>query len=236
MRVSSNFKIRKSGDRGGADHGWLKAKHSFSFAEYQDTEYIQYRSMRVLNEDRIAGGQGFPMHPHKDMEIVTYILSGSLKHEDNMGNSAIIRPGDAQRMSAGTGVVHSEFNPSQEETHLFQIWFLPDKKGLPPGYEQKQIPEESKLNQLCLIASPTPDQYAVKIHQDAKIYACVLETNKNVRFDTSNERHLWIQLASGSLEIDGHKINAGDGLSISAAQSIKIKATTNSEFLLFDFN
>jgi hypothetical protein len=234
MTKESPYQIRRSEDRGGANLDWLTAKHSFSFAEYQDPKHIRFRTMRVLNEDRIAPQKGFPMHPHENMEIITYLLSGSLKHQDSMGNSALIRPDEVQRMSAGTGVVHSETNPSDEETHLFQIWIFPEKNGLSPSYEQKQIPKELRANKLCLIASNAPDEHAVKIHQDASVYVADLSGGKSLTYESKSERHVWIQLAVGELDINGYSINAGDGLAISPSSLLKISALTNSKFLLFD--
>lgn len=231
------IQIRKSEDRGYADHGWLKAYHSFSFADYHDPEHMGFRALRVINEDRIGANQGFGTHPHRDMEIITYILDGELEHKDSMGNGSIIKAGEVQYMSAGKGVLHSEFNPSKNQTgHLLQIWILPNQKGLQPAYDQKHYTREQKLNQLKLIVSPTGEKESITIRQDAKIFASVLESQKTVVYDLNPKRFAWIQIAKGSLELNGKKLNAGDGAIVSEESLLRFKAETESEFLLFDLN
>jgi quercetin 2,3-dioxygenase len=230
-----NQLIYKSEDRGHLKHGWLDAYHSFSFGNYYNPEKMNYHSIRVLNEDRINPSQGFPMHPHRDMEIITYVLEGSLAHEDSMGNKSVIKAGDVQRMSAGTGIVHSEANPSQtEQTHLFQIWIEPEKEGLEPGYEEINVSKESKLNHLKLIGSNNPKDGAVKIHSDIKLYSSILEKGLTLEYKTSENRHLWIQCASGVLEVNGGVINTGDAIAIGEIESIDLLAKEKAEFLLFD--
>jgi quercetin 2,3-dioxygenase len=190
--------IRPAKERGHANHGWLDTYHTFSFADYYDPKNVHFRSLRVINEDRVAPGYGFGTHPHNDMEIITYVLEGALAHKDSMGNGSSIVPGEVQRMSAGTGVMHSEFNHSKgEEVHLYQIWIFPEKKGVEPSYEQKFFPDEEKLNRLRVIASPQAEDGSVKIHQDAKVLAALLEDGKSVSYDLKKGRGAWIQLARG---------------------------------------
>jgi len=226
--------LRKASERGRGDHSWLKTFHTFSFADYDDPRHRHFRHLRVLNEDVIAPGQGFGMHPHQDMEIVTYVLSGALAHEDSMGNTSVIRPGEVQRMSAGTGVRHSEFNASVEESvHLLQIWILPQTRGLPPGYEQKSYPEAARLNRFILAASPEGGD-AVKIHQDARLYLAVLEKGKSLSHNPAEGRHAWIQTARGRIRVGSYELNAGDGAAASGETHLEIQALEDSEILLFD--
>ena len=234
MNTTATMKIHKSENRGHAHHGWLDARHSFSFSSYYNPDMMGFRSIRVLNEDRIDAGQGFPMHPHNDMEIITYILEGGLAHKDSMGNSSFIKKGDIQRMTAGTGIVHSEMNPTDQNTHLFQIWIKPEEKGLKPGYEEVNIGEELKLNQLHLMASREGGDNAVTIYQDAKIYTSLLEQNNTLTYNSKENRHHWLQLASGSLSVNGTIIHAGDAIAFNDETEIEIKANEESEFLLFD--
>src|ERR1700749_3709901 len=195
--------IRPAKERGHANHGWLDTYHTFSFADYNDSKHVHFRSLRVINEDRVAPGYGFGTHPHNDMEIITYVLEGALAHKDSMGNGAPIVPGEVQRMSAGTGVLHSEFNHSKsEEVHLYQIWIFPETKGIEPSYEQKFFPDEEKLNQLRVIASPDAENGAVKIHQDAKLLATLLEAGKQVTHELKKGRSAWIQVARGSVDVN----------------------------------
>jgi len=188
--------LRPAEERGQADFGWLHTRYTFSFADYYDPEHVQFRSLRVINEDHVDPGHGFGTHPHRDMEIITYVLEGALAHKDSMGTGSTIRPGEVQRMSAGTGVMHSEFNHSpSEEVHLLQIWLLPERKGVKPSYEQKEFPRESKLNRLRLVASPAGDDGSVTIHQDARLYASVLEEGKSVLHELGKGRSAWLQVA-----------------------------------------
>ena len=227
--------IRKAEDRGHFDFGWLDTYHTFSFGEYYDPEFMGFRSLRVINEDRVAPRNGFPMHGHRDMEIITYVLEGQLEHRDSMGNGSVIRPGEVQRMTAGTGVTHSEANSSETvPVHLLQIWILPGTRGLKPGYEQKTFTEDNKRNQLRLIAAPDGHAGAVTIHQDATVYAGVLELNQKVIHALSSGRHAWIQVARGAITINGTKLNQGDGAAVSNESDVTLVGSDSSEVLLFD--
>ena len=231
------FDIIRSESRGSADHGWLKAKHTFSFADYRDPARVHFGKLRVINEDRIAPGQGFGTHPHKDMEIVTYVISGAIEHKDSMGNGTVIPAGDVQRMTAGTGVLHSEFNHSQdEELHLLQIWIFPEENNLEPGYEQTPFSREAKLNRLCLIGSRDGREGSVTIHQDVDLYASVLEDGKQVTLDGVADRRVFIQVVSGELRVNGELVSAGDGVQIRQEDSVNIAALSESEFLLFNLS
>ena len=227
--------IRRSEERGGGDFGWLKTQHSFSFDTYHDPRFMGFRSLRVINEDWVQAGHGFPMHPHRDMEIITYVLDGAIQHQDSMGNGSIIRPGDGQGMSAGTGVRHSEANASKTEAaHLLQIWILPDRRGHEPGYEQKAFPEAEKCGRLRLIASPDGVDGSVTIHQDAKLYASLLNPGQAVKHELGKGRHVWLQVARGAVELNGQSLNQGDGAAISDEPQLTVKATKDAEVLLFD--
>ena len=227
--------IRKSNDRGHADHGWLNTRFSFSFADYFDLEHVQFRTLRVMNDDRISGGGGFPPHPHKDMEIVTYVLEGALAHKDSMGNGSVIRPGDVQYMSAGTGVAHSEFNASEKETvHLYQIWMFPDKKRYKPVYDQKHFGEAEKSGKLRLVASPDGRDGSVKIRQDNELYATVLAPGEVVKHELRPDRHAYVQVARGSVALNGKKLETGDGARISGEQALELRGVDKAEILLFD--
>lgn len=227
--------LRKSEERGFADHGWLKSRHTFSFADYQDPNHVHFRKLRVINEDWINPAEGFGTHPHEDMEIITYVLSGALEHKDSMGNSSVILPGEVQRMSAGTGVTHSEFNHSKEDvTHLLQIWIFPREKGLKPSYEQKKFSDELKTNKLCLVASKNGREGSVTIHQDVDLYASILEKEEDISFNIQKDRYLWIQVIKGSLNVNGHSLNSGDAASLSDELSLKLQAPEKAEFLVFD--
>lgn len=226
--------IRPSAERGEGDFGWLKTQHSFSFDTYHDPRFMGFRSLRVINEDWVQAGHGFPMHPHRDMEIITYVLDGAIEHQDSMGNGSIIRPGDGQRMSAGTGVRHSEANASKTEAaHLLQIWILPDRRGHEPGYEQKAFPEAEKRGRLRLIASPDGADGSVTIHQDAKLYASLLNPGQAVKHELRKGRYAWLQVARGAVELNGQSLNQGDGAAISD-ERLTVKATEDAEVLLFD--
>lgn len=229
------MEIFASETRGSADHGWLKAKHTFSFAEYFDPARVSFGSLRVINEDRIAPGKGFGTHPHRDMEIVTYVIDGAIEHKDSMGNGTIITAGEVQRMTAGTGVAHSEFNPSNDsELHLLQIWIFPEKNGLEPGYEQLHFPRESKLNQLRLIGSRDGREGSITIHQDVDLYASVLETGQSISHGDVEQRKIFVQVVKGDIDVNGQSLAAGDGARIEAIAELTFSARSESEFLVFD--
>ena len=227
--------IIPSETRGSADHGWLKAKHTFSFADYYDPERVHFGALRVINEDRVAPSKGFGTHPHRDMEIVTYPISGSIEHKDSMGNGTVIPAGEVQRMTAGTGVLHSEFNHSQdEELHLLQIWFLPERNNLEPGYEQQAVPREEKLNRLRLIGSRDGRDGSLTIHQDVDLYASVLEAGNSVQLDGVGDRRIFVQVIAGDIDVNGAQLSAGDGLQLTDTDDVAISASSDSEFLLFN--
>ena len=229
------IQIRRASERGHFNHGWLDTFHTFSFADYHDPAHMGFRALRVINEDRVAPGEGFPTHSHRDMEIITVVLEGKVKHRDSLGNETVIAPGEIQRMSAGTGVRHSEFNPSKTEPlHLLQIWILPEKAGLPPGYEQRAFSREERLNRLCLAASRDPKNGALKIHQDAELYVSLLEPGRGLEFSLKKGRHAWLQIARGSLELNGQALQSGEGASIREESDLKIRALQSAEILLFD--
>ncbi|MBD1937124.1 pirin family protein [Microcoleus sp. FACHB-68] len=227
--------LRKSEERGHANHGWLDSYHSFSFANYYDPNNMGFRALRVINEDWVQPGRGFGTHPHRDMEIITYVLEGALEHKDSLGTGSIISPGEVQKMSAGTGVTHSEYNPSKtEQVHLLQIWIVPDQKNLPPSYEQKTYPTAEKRNQLRLIASPEGQDGSVTVHQDVNLYASVLDAGEKVVHELSPNRHVWVQVAQGEITVNGLSLSAGDAAAISEENRVVVMANTASELLLFD--
>jgi quercetin 2,3-dioxygenase len=227
--------IRKSDERGHANHGWLDTHFTFSFADYYDPEHVQFRTLRVMNDDRVAGGGGFPMHPHRDMEIVTYVLDGALEHQDSMGNGSVIAPGDVQYMSAGTGVTHSEFNASKTEpVHLYQIWMMPDKRGYKPVYDQKNFSEAEKRGKLRLVASPDGREGSVKIRQDNELYATVLGAGESVKHALKPARHAYVQVARGSVKLNGKQLETGDGAAISTEKALELTGVRDAEVLLFD--
>lgn len=229
--------VRRSNERGHANHGWLDTHYTFSFSDYYDPRFMGFRDLRVINEDFIEPDQGFPKHGHRDMEIITYMISGELSHRDSMGNGETIRPNEVQRMTAGTGVLHSEFSSPTDKTHLLQIWILPEKQRLTPEYEQKRFGPEEKQGKLRLVASRGGDDGSVHINQDVKLYASVLSSGEELAYDLQTGRHAWIQLISGQLDVNGDTLNAGDGAAISDEQKLLIKPLAdNSEFLLFDLN
>ena len=229
------IEVIPSDSRGSADHGWLQAKHTFSFADYHNPARVHFGPLRVINEDRIAPGQGFPTHPHEDMEIVTYIISGAIEHKDSMGNGAVISAGEVQRMTAGTGVQHSEFNHSQDdELHLLQLWMFPEEKGLVPGYEQIKFTREDKLNQLKLVGSRDGRDGSVTIHQKVDLYASVLEAGTELTHSTISTQKVFVQVISGDLTINGETLAAGDGAQIRDEVSTSIVAISDAELLLFD--
>jgi len=227
--------IRKSNDRGHADHGWLNTRFSFSFADYYDPKHVEFRTLRVMNDDRVAGGGGFPTHPHRDMEIVTYVLEGALQHKDSMGNGSVIKPGDVQYMSAGTGVAHSEFNASETEpVHLYQIWMFPDKNGYKPAYDQKNFSDAEKRGKLRLLVSPDGRDGSVKIRQDNELYATVLGEGDRVQHQLKPERYAYVQVAKGSVKLNGTTLETGDGAEISAEKTLELAGVKDAEVLVFD--
>jgi redox-sensitive bicupin YhaK (pirin superfamily) len=227
--------IRQSEDRGHFDLGWLDTYHTFSFDQYYDPAQMHFRSLRVINEDRVQTAQGFPTHSHRDMEIITYILSGALEHRDSMGNGSVIRPGDVQRMSAGTGVSHSEFNPSETEpVHLLQIWILPQSQGLPPSYEEKHFSEGERRGRLRLIASKNGGDGSVTIHQDAQLYAAILDAGQTVVHALDEKRSAWLQVARGTIRLNEMELKQGDGAAVRSESELKISAYDQAEVLLFD--
>jgi len=229
------IQIRPSNERGDGEYGWLNTRHTFSFDQYHDPRWIGFRSLRVINEDVIAPGGAFGMHPHRDIEIITYVLEGALAHKDNLGNGSIIHPGDGQLMSAGTGVRHSEANPSPKHTaHLLQIWIEPDRKGYDASYEQKPFAESEKRGRLRLIASPNGVGGSLTIHQDAKFFATLLSPADEVVHKVDAGRFIWLQNAKGKIELNGRTLKQGDGAAISDEQKLTIKAIEDSELLLFD--
>ncbi len=229
------IQIRKSAERGHANHGWLDSYHSFSFANYYDPNFSGFHDLLVINEDHIAPAKGFGTHAHQDMEIITYVISGALEHKDSMGTGSVLRPGKVQRMSAGTGVQHSEFNHSKSEPlHLLQIWITPQKNGIPPSYEEKDFPKTEKTNQLKLIVSPQGSEGSIKMNQDASIYVALLDTGKTVTHALSPGRNAWIQVVEGKLEINGKTLNAGDGAAIEGEKNLNLTAKSASEVLVFD--
>ena len=229
------IQVRKAAERGHFDHGWLDTYHTFSFGDYYDPANLGFRSLRVINDDRVQPSQGFGMHGHRDMEIVTYVLEGALEHKDNMGNGSIIRAGELQRMTAGTGVRHSEFNPSDKEwVHLYQIWLLPDHKGLKPSYQELALAEEEKRGQFRLVASPDGAHDSLTIHQDARLYLASLLSGQAVSHLIEPGRAAWLQVLRGSANLLGNDLSAGDGVAITDQESVSVLAGASSEVLLFD--
>lgn len=229
--------IRRAKDRGHFNFGWLDTNHTFSFGEYYDPRHMGFRSLRVINEDRVAPGRGFPTHPHRDMEIISYVLAGGLEHRDSMGTGSVIRPGEVQRMSAGTGVTHSEKNHSTgEPVHFLQIWLVPQERGIKPGYEQKSYDDEEKRNRLRLIASADGREGSVTIHQDASLYAALLESGAQVTHRLEPRRHAWIQVARGAVEVNGQLLEQSDGAAISEEATLTMTGKESAEVLLFDLS
>ncbi len=227
--------LRRANERGHAEHGWLDSYHTFSFADYHDDEHMGFRALRVINEDRVAPGKGFGTHGHQDMEIISYVLEGALEHKDSIGTGSVIRPGDVQRMSAGTGVRHSEFNASKEEqVHFLQIWITPDKAGHAPGYEEKRFTVEDKQGRLRLVASPDGRDGSVTIHQDATLYAGVFKEGERATFEIAPRRYAWVHVAKGSVRVNGEVLRAGDAASFDEAGKIEISGQDAGEVLLFD--
>ena len=233
--IESNIEIRKSQDRGYADHGWLKSFHSFSFADYYDPKFMGFGSLRVINEDRVAAGMGFGTHGHHDMEIISYVLEGALAHQDNMGNGSSIRPGDVQRMSAGTGVQHSEFNHEKNQsTHFLQIWIQPNQLGIKPSYEEKHFSANDKRGKLRLIAAADASDGSVKIHADARLYAGLFDGDEFATLAIATGRRVYVHVARGSVTVNGHALIAGDALKCIGVSEIKISGGTQAEVLVFD--
>jgi len=227
--------IRRSNERGYADHGWLKSFHTFSFADYFDPKHVEFGALRVINEDRVAAGAGFGTHGHRDMEIISYVLEGELAHKDSMGTGETIRPGDVQRMSAGRGVQHSEFNPSREQpAHFLQIWIQPDQKGVTPSYEQKHFAATEKRGKLRLIASPDGTDGSVSIHQDAKLYAGLFDGDEQADFAIGAGRQVYVHVARGSVTANGNALTAGDALELTDATSLSLTKGEGAEVLVFD--
>jgi redox-sensitive bicupin YhaK (pirin superfamily) len=228
------MQIRRSQDRGHANHGWLDTHHTFSFANYYDPDHMGFRALRVINDDRVAGDEGFGTHPHRDMEIISYVVHGALEHKDSMGNGSVIRPGDVQRMRAGTGVTHSEYNHSKTEPVRFlQIWIVPDVRGLSPGYEQKHFGDERR-GRLRLVASRDGADGSVQVHQDVKMFASILDTGQSVTHRMDAQRHAWLQVVRGSVVANGEILDEGDGASFSDVPSLSIESASESELILFD--
>jgi hypothetical protein len=229
--------VRPANQRGHFNHGWLDTYHTFSFADYRDPAHVHFRALRVINEDVVAAGRGFGMHPHENMEIITYVLSGALEHKDSLGTGEVIRPGDGQRMSAGSGILHSEFNPSAAEpVHLLQIWIFPDKDkmGIEPSYEQKPFPDAEKRGQWRLIASPTGEQGSVTIQSDASLRVTKLAPGESLSFVLREGRHAWLQMAKGAATLNGTPLHQGDGAAITGESALTLVATEEAEALLFD--
>jgi quercetin 2,3-dioxygenase len=227
--------IRRSSERGFADHGWLKSFHTFSFADYFDPDHVEFGPLRVINEDRVEGGAGFGTHGHRDMEIISYVLAGQLAHKDSMGNGSVIRPGDVQRMSAGTGVRHSEFNPSPSETvHFLQIWIQPAERNVEPGYEEKRFSPEEKRGRLRLIVSPDRADGSLLIHQDARVYAGLFNGDEHAELNVSGGRRIYLHVARGSVKANGTALEAGDALRITDGSSLTLADGRDAEVLVFD--
>jgi quercetin 2,3-dioxygenase len=227
--------VRLAKDRGHADHGWLNTYHTFSFAGYHDPAHMGFRGLRVINEDRVQPGEGFDTHPHRDMEIISYVLEGGLQHRDSMGNGSVIRPGEVQRMSAGTGVTHSEFNASREElVHFLQIWLLPSERGITPGYEQKAFAPAELDGRLRLVASPDGRDGSVTIHTDASLFAGRFDYGATGELPIAQGRHAWVQIARGRARVNRHELNAGDGAAISDVLAVQVEGIDASEVLVFD--
>lgn len=227
--------VRRGDERGHAFHGWLDTYHTFSFADYYDPRHMGFRSLRVINEDHVSPGRGFGTHSHRDMEIITYVLEGALEHKDSMGTSSVIRPGEVQRMTAGTGVAHSEYNPSEkEQVHLLQIWLLPESQGLKPGYEQRAFPLEQQKGKFQLVASRSGREGSVTVHQDVELYAAQLQAADEVTHRLETGRAAWVQVARGEVTLNGTTLKQGDGAAVSDEETIRIVGVEPSEILLFD--
>jgi redox-sensitive bicupin YhaK (pirin superfamily) len=229
--------VRKAFERGHAEHGWLDSWHTFSFGDYYDPRQMGFRSLRVINEDRVAAGKGFPTHPHRDMEILTYVLDGALEHKDSMGNGSVMRSGDVQRMTAGTGVAHSEFNGSRDEpVHFLQIWILPESRNLQPGYEQKNFSKEERQGKFRVVAARDGANGAVVVHQDMKLLAGSFAEGEGAKYALAQGRHAWLHVARGKLRVNGVELEAGDALQVSDEAELAVTGVNDAEVLLFDLN
>ncbi len=227
--------IRRSQERGTADHGWLKSRHTFSFADYYDPKQMGFSVLRVINEDRIEGGSGFGAHGHRDMEIISYVIDGALDHKDSMGTKATIRPGEVQRMSAGTGVRHSEFNHLLEQTtHFLQIWIVPEKLGIEPSYDQRSFQNDFSCSDLILVASKQGRNGSVSINQDVDMYACKAQNDGEKKLQTFSHRHIWIQVIKGTVKVEGTELNPGDGAGLEKIEAVNLTWSQGAEFLVFD--
>jgi len=227
--------LRRAGDRGRTRLPWLDSRHTFSFGDYHDPAHMGFRSLRVINDDRVAEGQGFGTHSHRDMEIITWVLEGALQHRDSLGNGSVIRPGDLQRMSAGTGIAHSEFNPSRDEpVHFLQIWILPTRPGLEPGYEQKSLSAEARRGTLRLVADENGRDGAVTVHQDVRVLAGLLDARDEVTHRTAADRHAWVHVASGAIGLGDQTLHAGDGVAVSGERELVLRGIDPGEVLVFD--
>jgi redox-sensitive bicupin YhaK (pirin superfamily) len=227
--------IRRSDQRGRANHGWLDSRHTFSFADYNDPAHMGFRSLRVINEDRVQPGKGFGTHPHRDMEIVSYVLEGALEHRDSMGTGSIIRPGDVQRMSAGTGVTHSEYNASKSEpVHFLQIWLMPRERGGAPGYEQKAFADDTRRGRLRLVAAPDGREASLTIHADAAIYAGSFDKGESAELPIGDSRYAWVQVTRGEVRVNGLDLKSGDGAALSSEAAVRIEGVADGEVLVFD--
>ena len=226
---------RPANERGGGDHGWLKTRHTFSFNDYYDPDYMGFRVLRVINEDRVQPGQGFGTHGHRDMEIISYVLEGALAHKDSLGTGSVLRPGEFQHMTAGTGIRHSEFNPSETElVHFYQIWIVPERQGLRPSYQQRAFPEDERRGRLRVVASPDGRDGSLTIRQDAQVFLASLGENQEVTHELERGRYAWLQVLRGALQLNGLDLAAGDGVAVSEESALVIRATKSSEVMLFD--
>jgi quercetin 2,3-dioxygenase len=226
--------LRPAAQRGHADHGWLDTYHTFSFADYFDPRHMGYRALRVINDDKVAAGRGFGTHPHRDMEIITYVLEGAVRHNDSMGTGSVIRPGDVQRMSAGTGVAHSEYNASDKELlHLLQIWIQPSERGIKPSYEQKAFSREDKQGKLRVVASPDGRDGSVTIHADARVYAGLFDGGEQAELTLASDRHAWVHVARGTVSVNGKTLSAGDGAAVEG-EDVRVEGVDAGEVLVFD--
>ncbi len=229
------IQIRPAAERGHADHGWLDTHHTFSFADYYDPRHMGFRALRVINDDRVSAGHGFGTHPHRDMDIISYVLEGAMEHKDSMGNGSVIRPGDVQRMTAGTGVTHSEKNASTaEEVHFLQIWIVPEKQRLTPGYEQTRFSVDDKRGRLRLVASRDGREGSVTVHQDIALYAGVFEAGERARHEIATGRHAWVHIARGRAKVNGATLSAGDGAALSDESGVDVEGVDGAEVLVFD--
>jgi redox-sensitive bicupin YhaK (pirin superfamily) len=226
--------IRKADDRGHADHGWLDSHHTFSFADYYDPAHMGFRALRVINDDRVAGNRGFGAHPHRDMEIISYVLEGALAHKDSTGNGGVIRPGDVQKMSAGRGVTHSEMNPEKAPVHFLQIWLMPTERGIAPSYEQKTFPAAEKRGKLRVVASPDGRDGSIVIHADAVLHAGLFDAGERAELALAKDRHAWVHVARGLVRVNGQELVEGDGAALSNEATVTIEGVADAEVLVFD--